>query len=173
MEEIIISKKKKAIRNLTLEQIKEAMTSHGQPGFRAKQIYEWIWNKSARNFEQMQNIPKELRAWLDDEYVLNCVEVEESQISSDRTIKSSFILSDGHLVEGVLIPTDDRMTACVSSQVGCSLTCSFCATGYMERKRNLEPHEIYDQVVLIRNQAESTYQQPLTNIVYMGMGEPL
>lgn len=173
MEEIITSKKKKAIRNLTLEQIKEAMTSHGQPGFRAKQIYEWIWNKSARNFEQMQNIPKELRAWLDDEYVLNCVEVEESQISSDRTIKSSFILSDGHLVEGVLIPTDDRMTACVSSQVGCSLTCSFCATGYMERKRNLEPHEIYDQVVLIRNQAESTYQQPLTNIVYMGMGEPL
>ncbi len=173
MEEIIISKKKKAIRNLTLEQIKEAMTSHGQPAFRAKQIYEWIWNKSARNFEQMQNIPKELRAWLDDEYVLNCVEVEESQISSDRTIKSSFILSDGHLVEGVLIPTDDRMTACVSSQVGCSLTCSFCATGYMERKRNLEPHEIYDQVVLIRNQAESTYQQPLTNIVYMGMGEPL
>ncbi len=173
MEEIITSKKKKAIRNLTLEQIKEAMTSHGQPAFRAKQIYEWIWNKSARNFEQMQNIPKELRAWLDDEYVLNCVEVEESQISSDRTIKSSFILSDGHLVEGVLIPTDDRMTACVSSQVGCSLTCSFCATGYMERKRNLEPHEIYDQVVLIRNQAESTYQQPLTNIVYMGMGEPL
>ena len=149
------------------------MQEHGQPAFRAKQIYEWIWKKSAWSFDQMQNIPKELRAWLNEEFTLNPVSVEESQISSDRTIKSSFILHDQHLVEGVLIPTEDRMTACVSSQVGCSLTCSFCATGYMDRKRNLEPYEIYDQVVLIRNQAEQQYQQPLTNIVYMGMGEPL
>ena len=173
MEEKITAKNRKSIRSLTLEQIKEAMTTHGQPAFRAKQIYEWIWNKSARSFDQMQNIPKDLRAWLEEEYALNCVAVEESQISSDRTIKSSFELADGNLVEGVLIPTEDRMTACVSSQVGCSLTCSFCATGYMERKRNLEPYEIYDQVVLIRDQAEQKYQQPLTNIVYMGMGEPL
>lgn len=173
VEEAISHKKRKSIRSLTLEQLKEAMQQHGQPAFRSKQIYEWIWNKSARNFDQMQNIPKELRAWLQEEYALNCVDVEESQISSDRTIKSSFALADGNLVEGVLIPTEDRMTACVSSQVGCSLTCSFCATGYMERKRNLEPYEIYDQVVLIREQAEQKYQQPLTNIVYMGMGEPL
>lgn len=149
------------------------MQQHGQPAFRAKQIYEWLWKKSATSFDQMQNLPKDLRAWLNEEFSLNPVAVEESQISTDRTIKSSFLLHDQHLVEGVLIPTEDRMTACVSSQVGCSLTCSFCATGYMERKRNLEPYEIYDQVVLIRNQAEQQYQQPLTNIVYMGMGEPL
>lgn len=149
------------------------MQAHGQPAFRAKQIYEWLWKKSATSFDQMQNLPKDLRAWLNEEFSLNPVAVEESQISTDRTIKSSFLLHDQHLVEGVLIPTEDRMTACVSSQVGCSLTCSFCATGYMDRKRNLEPYEIYDQVVLIRNQAEQQYQQPLTNIVYMGMGEPL
>ncbi len=171
--EAITTKKRKSIRKLTLEQLKEAMQAHGQPAFRSKQIFEWIWKKSARSFDQMQNIPKELRALLEEEYTLECVAVEEAQISSDRTIKSSFVLADGNLVEGVLIPTEERVTACVSSQVGCSLTCSFCATGYMERKRNLEPHEIYDQVVLIRDQAESTYQQALTNIVYMGMGEPL
>lgn len=149
------------------------MQLHGQPAFRAKQIYEWLWKKSATSFDQMQNLPKDLRAWLNEEFSMNPVAVEESQISADRTIKSSFLLHDLHLVEGVLIPTEDRMTACVSSQVGCSLTCSFCATGYMDRKRNLEPYEIYDQVVLIRNQAEQQYKQPLTNIVYMGMGEPL
>jgi 23S rRNA (adenine2503-C2)-methyltransferase len=171
--EAIATKKQKSIRNLTLEQIKEAMQLHGQPAFRAKQIYEWLWKKSATSFDQMQNLPKDLRAWLNEEFSMNPVAVEESQISADRTIKSSFLLHDQHLVEGVLIPTEDRMTACVSSQVGCSLTCSFCATGYMDRKRNLEPYEIYDQVVLIRNQAEQQYKQPLTNIVYMGMGEPL
>jgi 23S rRNA (adenine2503-C2)-methyltransferase len=101
------------------------------------------------------------------------VETAEFQISADRTIKSSFSLHDGNLIEGVLIPTRERMTACVSSQVGCSLTCSFCATGYMDRKRNLEAFEIYDQVVLIRDQAQEKYGIPLTNIVYMGMGEPL
>lgn len=171
--EAIATKKQKSIRNLTLEQIKEAMQLHGQPAFRAKQIYEWLWKKSSTSFDQMQNLPKDLRAWLNEEFSMNPVAVEESQISADRTIKSSFLLHDQHLVEGVLIPTEDRMTACVSSQVGCSLTCSFCATGYMDRKRNLEPYEIYDQVVLIRNQAEQQYKQPLTNIVYMGMGEPL
>ena len=164
---------KKSIRKLSLEQLKEMLVAKGQPGFRAKQVFEWIWKKSARSFEEMQNLPKDLRAHLEEEFTFNSVSVGESQVSSDRTIKSSFVLSDGNLVEGVLIPTDDRMTACVSSQVGCSLTCSFCATGYMERKRNLEPYEIVDQVVLIREQAEKKYQQPLTNIVYMGMGEPL
>jgi 23S rRNA (adenine2503-C2)-methyltransferase len=144
-----------------------------EPGFRAKQVYEWIWKKSVRSFDQMVNIPKETRSWLADNYSLQCVETAEFQISVDRTIKSSFSLHDGNLIEGVLIPTRERMTACVSSQVGCSLTCSFCATGYMDRKRNLEAFEIYDQVVLIRDQAQEKYGIPLTNIVYMGMGEPL
>jgi 23S rRNA (adenine2503-C2)-methyltransferase len=110
---------------------------------------------------------------LDENFEIRAVTVAEKQVSSDKTIKSSFQLFDQNLVEGVLIPADDRMTACVSSQVGCSLTCKFCATGYMDRKRNLDPAEIYDQVVRIRDQAEGHYQTPLTNIVYMGMGEPL
>jgi 23S rRNA (adenine2503-C2)-methyltransferase len=163
----------KAIRDLSLEQLKQEMLLHGEPAFRAKQVYEWIWKKSVRNFEAMANIPKTTREWLNAEYSLRCVEVAEMQVSTDRTIKSSFRLHDAHLIEGVLIPTRERMTACVSSQVGCSLTCSFCATGYMDRKRNLEAFEIYDQVVLIRNQAQEKYGIPLTNIVYMGMGEPL
>ena len=163
----------KAIRNLTLEELKQEMLLRKEPGFRAKQVYEWIWKKSVRSFDQMVNIPKETRSWLADNYSLQCVETAEFQISADRTIKSSFSLHDGNLIEGVLIPTRERMTACVSSQVGCSLTCSFCATGYMDRKRNLEAFEIYDQVVLIRDQAQEKYGIPLTNIVYMGMGEPL
>lgn len=163
----------KSIRKLSLEELTAIVKDHGEPGFRAKQIFEWIWKKSVRSFSEMRNIPKTTIAWLEEDYSLEIVGLDTVQISSDKTIKSSFVLSDGNLIEGVLIPTEDRMTACVSSQVGCSLTCSFCATGYMDRKRNLEPHEIVDQVVLIRDQAEKNYQHPLTNIVYMGMGEPL
>jgi 23S rRNA (adenine2503-C2)-methyltransferase len=164
---------KRAIRNLSLEMLKQEMVQHGEPAFRAKQVYEWIWKKSARSFDAMGNIPKLTREWLDANFDLQCVTTAEMQVSTDRTIKSSFALFDDHLIEGVLIPTRERMTACVSSQVGCSLTCSFCATGYMDRKRNLEAFEIYDQVVLIRDQAQEKYGIPLTNIVYMGMGEPL
>ena len=164
---------KRAIRNLSLEMLKQEMVQHGEPAFRAKQVYEWIWKKSARSFDAMGNIPKLTREWLDTNFDLQCVTTAEMQVSTDRTIKSSFALYDDHLIEGVLIPTRERMTACVSSQVGCSLTCSFCATGYMDRKRNLEAFEIYDQVVLIRDQAQEKYGIPLTNIVYMGMGEPL
>ncbi|MHA8087474.1 dual-specificity RNA methyltransferase RlmN [Aquirufa sp. Wall-65K1] len=162
-----------AIRKLSLDELKQLMIQHGDPAFRAKQVHEWIWKKSARSFDAMGNIPKTTREWLNQHFSLQCVQVADMQVSSDRTIKSSFKLHDGHLVEGVLIPTRERMTACVSSQVGCSLTCSFCATGYMDRKRNLESFEIYDQVVLIRDQAQEKYGIPLTNIVYMGMGEPL
>ena len=149
------------------------MLAAGEPAFRAKQVYEWIWKKAARSFDAMGNIPKTTREWLSEKFSLQIVTTAEAQISSDRTIKSSFQLHDNNLVEGVLIPTRERVTACVSSQVGCSLTCSFCATGYMDRKRNLESFEIYDQVVLIRDQAQEKYGQALTNIVYMGMGEPL
>jgi 23S rRNA (adenine2503-C2)-methyltransferase len=165
--------KKVAIRNLSFEQLKAEMLAAGEPAFRAKQVYEWIWKKAARSFDAMGNIPKTTREWLSEKFSLQIVTTAEAQYSSDRTIKSSFQLQDNNLVEGVLIPTRERVTACVSSQVGCSLTCSFCATGYMDRKRNLESFEIYDQVVLIRDQAQEKYGQALTNIVYMGMGEPL
>jgi len=165
--------KKVAIRNLSFDQLKVEMLAAGEPAFRAKQVYEWIWKKAARSFDAMGNIPKTTREWLSEKFSLQIVTTAEAQISSDRTIKSSFQLHDKNLIEGVLIPTRERVTACVSSQVGCSLTCSFCATGYMDRKRNLESFEIYDQVVLIRDQAQEKYGQALTNIVYMGMGEPL
>ncbi|MHA8104485.1 dual-specificity RNA methyltransferase RlmN [Aquirufa nivalisilvae] len=173
MSEIAKKEELGAIRKLSFEELKQLMIQHGDPAFRAKQVHEWIWKKSARSFDVMGNIPKTTREWLNQHFSLQCVQTADMQVSTDRTIKSSFKLHDGHLVEGVLIPTRERMTACVSSQVGCSLTCSFCATGYMDRKRNLESYEIYDQVVLIRDQAQEKYGIPLTNIVYMGMGEPL
>ncbi len=164
---------RKDIRKMTLAEIKDFLTHRGEQGFRAKQIYEWLWKKSATDFEQMTNLSVPLRTLLNEQFAIQAITLDKKQVSSDQTIKSAFRLHDGHLIEGVLIPADDRMTACVSSQVGCSLTCKFCATGYMDRKRNLDAAEIYDQVVAIRNQAETHYQTPLTNIVYMGMGEPL
>lgn len=164
---------KKDIRKISLEEIKTFFTEHGEQAFRAKQVYEWLWKKSAHDFDQMTNLSQKTRELLKEHFVIHSLTVHKKQVSNDGTIKSSFRLFDHHLVEGVLIPADDRMTACISSQVGCSLTCKFCATGYMERKRNLDPSEIYDQVVAIKNQAEEHYQTPLTNIVYMGMGEPL
>lgn len=161
------------IRKLTLDQIKAKLVEWNEKPFRAKQIWEWIWKKSAVSFDDMSNLSVALRQKLAEEFAFYSIEVDQSQRSNDGTIKSAFRLHDTHLIEGVLIPADDRMTACVSSQVGCSLTCKFCATGYMDRKRNLEAAEIYDQVVAIKNQAEQQYTQPLSNIVFMGMGEPL
>ncbi len=166
-------KSKIDIRSLTLEQLQAQLSAMGQQAFRAKQIYSWLWQKSSVDFEEMSNLSKPLRDTLKQEFAINAVRVQREQYSGDRTIKSSFALHDNHIIEGVLIPAPDRMTACVSSQVGCSLTCKFCATGYMDRKRNLNAGEIYDQVVLIGKQAQEHYGQPLTNIVYMGMGEPL
>ena len=170
MNEVV---EKKEIRNLSQEDIRKFLTLEGEPAFRAKQIWEWLWMKSARSFDEMTNLSKSLRERLGEKFSLNAAAIDRSQFSADKTIKNTFRLSDGNIIEGVLIPTPERMTACVSSQVGCSLTCKFCATGYMERKRNLDAGEIYDQVVLIDQQARENYGIPLSNIVYMGMGEPL
>ncbi len=164
---------KKDIRLMTLAELSEYFVEKGDKAFRAKQVYDWLWNKSAVSFNEMTNLSLKTRELLENHFVIKDVQVDHQQISDDKTIKSAFKLSDGHLVEGVLIPAEKRMTACISSQVGCSLSCKFCATGYLERKRNLEAPEIYDQVVAIKNQAEKHYQMPLSNIVYMGMGEPL
>lgn len=163
----------KDIRTQSLEDIVSFFESKGEKKFRARQVYEWLWKKSARSFEEMTNLSKETRNMLTENFVIQPVEMDKVQISRDRTIKNAFRLHDGYIVEGVLIPTDTRMTACVSSQVGCSLTCKFCATGRMERMRNLDAGEIYDQVVMINKEAEKEYKIPLSNIVYMGMGEPL
>jgi 23S rRNA (adenine2503-C2)-methyltransferase len=164
---------KKDIRALNLNELKEIFVQMGEKAFRAKQVYEWLWQKAARNFEEMSNLSKQLREQLNTIFIINAVQINSTQVSGDRTIKNTFKLHDTHLIEGVLIPTTERMTACVSSQVGCSLTCKFCATGYMDRKRNLNADEIFDQVVLINQQAIDNYKIPLSNIVYMGMGEPL
>jgi 23S rRNA (adenine2503-C2)-methyltransferase len=165
--------KKTDIRALDLVQLQQQFTAMNEPPYRAKQVYQWLWEKSARTFDEMSNLSKDLRKKLNENFAINVVEVSKAQFSNDQTIKSAFRLYDGNIVEGVLIPMEERMTACVSSQVGCSLTCKFCATGYMDRKRNLNADEIYDQVVLIDQQAKKNYNSPLTNIVYMGMGEPL
>lgn len=164
---------KKNIRAFSLPELQTLFIEKGESKFRAKQVYEWLWKKQAKDFEEMSNLSKEIRQWLNDHYVINPVTIDKHQISNDRTIKNAFKLHDGYFVEGVLIPTDSRMTACISSQVGCSLSCKFCATGKLERMRNLDYYEIFDQVALIKEQSESHYNIPLSNIVYMGMGEPL
>ncbi|MCX6189484.1 MAG: 23S rRNA (adenine(2503)-C(2))-methyltransferase RlmN [Bacteroidetes bacterium] len=164
---------KQDIRALSLDEIMPIFVSLGQQKFRAKQVYEWLWKKSAHSFDEMTNLSKELRETLNNNFAINNVIVEKKQVSNDGTIKSRFQLHDNYFVEGVLIPDGERMTACVSSQVGCSLACTFCATGKMDRMRNLHAAEIYDQVVHIRNQALQHHGRPLSNIVFMGMGEPL
>ncbi len=166
---------KKDIRLLSKEDLVAAFLEKGEPKFRANQVWEWLWKKGAHSFEQMTNLSKPLREWLDDQFAIRFIVEDKVQHSNDGTIKTRFRLHDGHLIESVLIPVpdDDRYTVCVSSQVGCSLTCAFCATGQMKRVRNLDAAEIYDQVLLVNRQCEATYGHPLTNIVYMGMGEPL
>lgn len=164
---------KKDIRSFSKSELEDLFKQHGKQAFRGRQVYEWLWKKQAVSFDAMTNLSVETRDWLKNEFTLHTFEVADRQMSNDGTIKCSFRLHDGHLIEGVLIPTETRMTACVSSQVGCSLTCKFCATGKMDRIRNLEPGEIYDQVVYLRKQAIDRYGIPLTNIVFMGMGEPL
>ena len=164
---------KKDIRAFNEEQLKEILISNSFKPFRSKQILHWIWNKSVHHFDEMSNIPINLIEFLKENFVINFIKVHRMQKSSDGTIKNAIELYDGYIVECVLIPTKDRITACVSSQVGCSLNCKFCATAKLKRMRNLNPDEIYDQVVLIRKQSEEYFKRPLTNIVFMGMGEPL
>lgn len=164
---------KKDIRSLTEDQLIEVFKEIGEPSYRAKQVHQWMWQKGVSSFDEMTNLPKTTRQKLSEKFAIRCIRTEDKQVSEDGTIKFGFRVFDDELIEGVLIPKGDRMTACISSQVGCSLTCRFCATASLDRKRNLDFFEIYDQVVLINKAALEAYQKPLTNIVYMGMGEPL
>jgi 23S rRNA (adenine2503-C2)-methyltransferase len=168
-----MQKDKKNIRYLSLADLEEYFEVLGEKKFRARQVHEWLWQKHAHSFDEMTNLSKDLRSLLSDTFTLPALKVDVTQVSMDGTIKSRFMTHDGQLVEGVLIPTDERKTACVSSQIGCSLSCKFCATGYMDRKRNLDFDEIYDEVVLINQQSEKSFDKKLSNIVFMGMGEPL
>ena len=165
--------KKKDIRALTKKQLQEFFVENGDKSFRGSQVYEWLWSKGAHTFEEMTNISKQTRTMLADNFVINHIRVDQMQRSSDGTIKNAVKLHDNLTVESVLIPTPTRTTACVSSQVGCSLDCQFCATARLKRMRNLNPDEIYDQVVAIDNESRLYFDRPLSNIVFMGMGEPL
>lgn len=164
---------KKDIRRLSQSEIEEYFNSIGEKSFRAKQVYEWLWKKNAHQFDDMTNISKALREQLGDAFQIQPVEVDLLQKSNDGTIKNAVKLHDGNVVESVLIPTDTRTTACVSSQVGCSLDCTFCATAQIKRMRNLTAAEIVDQVVIIDDESKRYFNRPLSNIVFMGMGEPL
>lgn len=163
----------KNIRSLTKEELVTLCEEMGEKKFRATQLWEWLWLKSARSFDQMTNLSKDFRAKLAAEFSFPVMTIANSQRSGDGTIKYAFRLDDGFLVEGVLIPTSERVTACISSQVGCSLSCTFCATGFMKRERNLRADEMYDQVAILREEAAREYGINLSNIVLMGMGEPL
>ena len=165
--------KKKNLRSLKKEELKKLLIDWKEPGFRANQIYDWLWAKGVSSIDEMRNIPKHLSSRLKEFFFIEPIKFDSIQKSSDGTIKNAVLLRDGLLVESVLIPTYDRITACVSSQVGCSLDCNFCATARLKRMRNLDPDEIYDQVLAIHRQGLENFNRPLTNIVFMGMGEPL
>ena len=165
--------KKIDIRNLALEELIAFCIEHNLSKFRAKQIWEWLWKKRIRKFEQMTSLPKEAHKLLNSHFIINTIKIHKTEKSIDGTIKYSFLLHDNLLVEGVLIASKKRLTACISSQVGCSLACTFCATGTLKLKRNLTPAEIYDQVFLLNEESTSIFGKRLSNIVYMGMGEPL
>ncbi len=164
---------KKDIRALSKEQLRDFFVAQGDKAFRGNQVYEWLWSKGAHHFEDMTNVSKETREMLESNFVINHIKVDTMQRSADGTVKNAVRLHDGLVVESVLIPTNTRTTACVSSQVGCSLDCNFCATARLKRMRNLEPGEIYDQVLAIDKESRLYYNHPLSNIVFMGMGEPL
>ena len=164
---------KRDIRKLKAEELEQFFVSNGEKAFRAKQVYEWLWKKSAKDFDQMTNLSVSTRDLLKEHFMILPIRVDSMQRSEDGTIKNAVQLHDGLVVESVLIPAEKRITACVSSQVGCSLACTFCATARLKRMRNLSADEIYDQVVAIREQSENYFNRPLTNIVFMGMGEPL
>lgn len=164
---------KKDIRTLTREELRSFFEALGESAFRGNQVYEWLWKKGIHSFEAMTNISKTTRQVLADHFVINHSSIHKMQRSEDGTIKNAIRLHDDLIVESVLIPTPTRTTACVSSQVGCSLNCTFCATARLKRMRNLNPDEIYDQVVIIDHQSKTYFNRPLSNIVFMGMGEPL
>jgi 23S rRNA (adenine2503-C2)-methyltransferase len=164
---------KKDIRALTKDQLRDFFVANNDKAFRGNQVYEWLWSKGAHSFEDMTNVAKTTRTMLEENFVINHIKVDTMQRSSDGTVKNAVRLHDGLVVESVLIPTETRTTACVSSQVGCSLDCNFCATSRLKRMRNLEPGEIYDQIIAIDKESRLYHNHPLSKIVFMGMGEAL
>ena len=161
------------IRETPPEKLLEFLQSLNEKSFRAKQLHDWLWKKNVASFDEMYNIPQNLKEKLKHHFSFLQTKIEKEVVSSDKTIKFLFHLFDDEQIEGVLIPSQSRVTACVSSQVGCSLKCSFCATGTLGFRRQLRFWEIIDQYVLMNRHAVITFGTPISNIVFMGMGEPL
>jgi 23S rRNA (adenine2503-C2)-methyltransferase len=166
---------KQEIRVFGLQELEKIVVGLGEPSFKAKQINEWIWQKGVLDFDLMTNLSKKLRKELEEKYVIAGFQPAHSQFSKDGTIKTGWKLYDGEVIESVLIPLTEekRYTLCVSSQVGCTLNCRFCATGKLKLKRNLHDYEIVEQFIHANNKSIEAFGRPLTNVVYMGMGEPL
>lgn len=165
--------KKKDIRELTSDELKSFLLERGEKAFRAKQIEEWLWKKGATRFDDMKNLSKPLRQLLNEHFSFQSITTNNFQLSKDGTLKAAFTTHDNHLVEGVLIPSRKRLTACLSSQIGCNLGCEFCATGQMGLSRNLKHWEIFEQLVILEKEALKYFDNKISNIVLMGMGEPL
>ena len=168
----------KDIRTLDSKELHDEVVAMGEKPFRAKQLEDWVWSKSAGSFEEMTSLSKTFREKLAEKFILKRIELSEQQISRDGTVKCAFKVDtiksgDLNIIEGVLIPTKSRTTACISSQVGCSLACDFCATGRLKLMKNLTAAEMYDQVEMIATISRERERSNLSNIVYMGMGEPL
>jgi len=157
------------ICNLTLKELEKAVVESGMPRYRAAQIFSWIYCKGARGFEDMHNIPKDIRDRMDSRYSIAALELSDRRGPSDNTEKFLFKLSDGNFVETVLIYSGKRETLCLSTQVGCKYACSFCASGKKGFTRDLRPSEILNQILYIK----SVLKHEITNYVFMGMGEPL
>ena len=165
---------KKDIRNIPQEELEQFFSDNNLQNFRLKQLNEWLWKKGASSFDQMSSLSKDLRELLKNSFDFKSTVIDQEFLSNDGTIKYSMRLHDNKLIEGVLIPSRKRVTACVSSQIGCSLDCTFCATGVtLKLSRNLTHGEIFDQVYILNQESEKNHGRPLTNIVFMGMGEPL
>ena len=161
------------IRSVSIEKLNKFVENNNFPLYRSSQIFNWINKSSVKSFDDMTNLPKSLIDLLKENFKLNLSHISSKQISVDSTMKFAIKLYDELVVESVLIPSGDRVTACVSSQVGCSLDCEFCATSKISRMRNLESYEIFDQIMLLNQQSIENYSLPISNIVFMGMGEPL
>ena len=178
-QETAQSRKTTELKALNKQELRDFCQQQDLKRFRSDQIFQWLYQKGVSGFDEMTNLSKELRNQLSEIATISRIRPASQQSSSDGTIKFLFRLHDGHQIESVLIPDfdeqghADRLTVCVSSQVGCAFGCSFCATGKMGWHRNLLAGEIVDQAQYINEVAEQTYGKGITNIVYMGMGEPL
>lgn len=164
---------RKNIRKIEDKELTAFLLDIGEKPYRLKQIHEWLWKKGVRDFDSMKNLPKKLIDELKNHFCFEELKAEQILVSSDGTVKFSFLTHDNKITEGVLIPSGSRRTACISTQVGCPLACSFCATGQSGFDRNLSFPEIFDELSIIKDYSIAVDGNSLSNIVIMGMGEPM